>query len=380
MTGHGRPGAASTAAQFATDAARFAALERRDVRAEGSFWYSVASTGVYCRPTCAARLPRRENIAFHLTPGDAERAGFRACKRCRPAELSHHERQAELIAATRACLDEADGPLSLAALASKAGLSSSYLQRIFKRSLGVTPREYASARRLQKVESELSGGAPVTAAIYEAGYLSSSRFYESDSRALGLLPGELRRGGQGVTIRAVVRACSLGRVLVAATVRGLCAVELGDEDGRLKEQLRLRFPHATLLEGDAGLAALAEQVVALIDGAELGATLPLDLMGTVFQQRVWRALGDIPVATTRSYSELARQLRAPGAARAVGAACGKNPIAVLIPCHRVLRDDGSLGGYRWGLYRKQQLLAREAGTTRGLSGGELRRKRAPGRE
>lgn len=372
MTGRGRSAAASPSAQFATDVARYAALERRDVRAEGSFWYSVASTGVYCRPTCAARLPRRENIAFHLTPGDAERAGFRACKRCRPAELSHHERQAELIAATRACLDQAHGPLSLAVLASQAGLSSSYLHRIFKRSLGVTPREYAAARRLRKVESELSAGTQVTAAIYQAGYASSSRFYESDSRALGLLPGELRRRGQGVAIRALVCACSLGRVLVGATIRGLCAVELGDEDGRLQEQLRLRFPQATLLDGDAGLAALAEQVVAVIDGAELGPTLPLDLMGTLFQQRVWRALGEIPKATTRSYSELARQLQAPAAARAVGAACGKNPIAVLIPCHRVLRDDGSLGGYRWGLERKQQLLAREAGAAREVAAAKPR--------
>jgi AraC family transcriptional regulator of adaptative response/methylated-DNA-[protein]-cysteine methyltransferase len=182
-----------------------------------------------------------------------------------------------------------------------------------------------------------------------------------------------------VSIRAVVRACSLGRVLVAATVRGLCAVELGDDDDRLQEQLRRRFPEATLLDGDdPDLAAFADQVVAAIDGAELGATLPLDLMGTLFQQRVWRALGDIPPATTRSYSELARQLQAPGAARAVGAACGKNPIAVLIPCHRVLRDDGSLGGYRWGLRRKQQLLAREAGAARQPAGANERRKRTKG--
>jgi AraC family transcriptional regulator of adaptative response/methylated-DNA-[protein]-cysteine methyltransferase len=352
------PAPGPTAALFATDTDRYQALADRDARAEGLFFYSVATTGVYCRPTCAARLPRRENVAFHRTPQEAERAGFRACKRCRPREAPLAERQGLLVAAARERLETADAPVPLADLAAAAGLSPFHFHRLFRQRVGMTPRQYAAASRLQRFGAAARSGATVTAALYEAGYSSSGRFYES-SGVLGMPPAKLGRGGEGIELRALVRPCSLGQALIAATARGICAVTLGDDGAALTADLRARFPRARVLPPDRALEALAEAVVALIDGAGVSAELPLDLVGTAFQQKVWRALRDIPPGSTTSYAELARRIGSPRAVRAVGTACGANPIAVAVPCHRVVRGDGALGGYRWGLARKKALLARE---------------------
>lgn len=342
-----------------SDAARYDAVRTRDARAEGRFFYSVATTGVYCRPTCAARLARRENVAFHPTPDDAERAGYRPCKRCRPRDLPQAERHAAIVLQARQLLESSSEPVSLAVLAERVQLSPYHLHRLFCAHVGMTPRAYAAAHRLQRASAELRDGASVTSAIHEAGYSSSSRFYEGQSGALGMTPSNLRRGAEGVTMRAVVSTCSLGNVLVAATTRGVCAVAFGDDTNVLFSELRSRFPRADVQPSDEALDALAAQVVGMIDAARVPATIPLDLMGTAFQQRVWRELRKIPRGETFTYSEIARRIGAPRAVRAVGTACGKNPVAVAVPCHRVLREDGTLGGYRWGLDRKRQLLAQE---------------------
>jgi AraC family transcriptional regulator of adaptative response/methylated-DNA-[protein]-cysteine methyltransferase len=347
------------APDFSTDEARYQAVRARDARADGHFFYAVATTGVYCRPTCAARLALRKNLGFHRTADDAERAGYRACKRCQPRGPSPAERVAEIIASARARLEAAEAPVGLAALAGSAGLSPHHFHRLFKQRVGMTPRQYAAARRLQRVEEELRDGATVTTAIHEAGYSSSSRFYQAESAALGMRPSALRRGAAGVEIRAVVVPCALGRVLVAATSRGVCAIAFGDEDESLLEDLRRRFPRATFLPSDAGLAALARRVVQLVDAPGAPTDIPFDLMGTVFQQKIWRALRDIPPGATATYGEIARRVGAAGASRTVGTACGLNPLALIVPCHRVVRGDGALGGYRWGLERKRALLARE---------------------
>jgi AraC family transcriptional regulator of adaptative response/methylated-DNA-[protein]-cysteine methyltransferase len=342
-----------------SDTARYEAVRTRDPGAEGRFFYSVMTTGVYCRPTCPARLALRENVAFHESPEEAERLGFRACKRCRPRDVPQLERHARIVQAARALLESSDEPIGLADLAARVGLSPFYLHRLFKQHVGMTPHEYASANRLRKVGAELRDGAPVTAAIYEAGYSSSSRFYESGSHALGMPPSDVRRGGEGVSMRAVIRACVLGRVLVAATARGVCAIAFGDDDAPLLDDLHERFPRAIVQPSDDALDALAAEVVMMIDAAGIAANLPLDLMGTAFQQRVWKALREIPSGATSTYSEIARRIGAPRAVRAVGTACGRNPVAVVVPCHRVVREDGALGGYRWGLERKKVLLERE---------------------
>lgn len=342
-----------------SDSARYEAVRTRDARAEGQFFYSVATTGVYCRPTCAARLALRENLEFHRTADDAERAGFRACKRCRPRDLSQSERHAGIV--ERACrlLESATEPVALAALAASAELSPYYLHRLFKRHVGMTPHAYSAAHRLRRVGDELRDGASVTAAIHEAGYSSTSRFYEAQSGALGMKPSSLRRGAEGITMRAVVSTCSLGHVLVAATSRGVCAIAFGAEPSSLFAELRGRFPRAEVQAADAELDTLTARVVEMIDAARLPETIPLDLIGTAFQQKVWRELRNIPRGATLTYSEIARRVGAPRAVRAVGTACGRNPVAVAVPCHRVVREDGSLGGYRWGIERKEQLLAQE---------------------
>jgi AraC family transcriptional regulator, regulatory protein of adaptative response / methylated-DNA-[protein]-cysteine methyltransferase len=353
-------------AGFTTDEARLAAVRARDPRADGAFYYAVASTGVYCRPTCPARPARAENISFHVTPDAAERAGFRACKRCRPRDASADADRARLVAEARARIQTAEAPVRLHDLAAAAGLSPFHFHRLFKRHTGMTPRAYAAAFRLQRFGAAVRVEPSVTAAIYEAGYSSSSRFYEG-GRALGMAPSELRRGGAGLTLQLAVRRCSLGQVLIAASDRGVCAISFGDRPAELTRDLRARFPRAVIHEPGAGdaagarrLDALAAQVVALVDATDVSADLPLDLVGTAFQQRVWRALRDIPAGETVTYAELARRLGVPGAARAVGAACGANPVAVAVPCHRVVRGDGAPGGYRWGVPRKRALLAREA--------------------
>ena len=349
----------SSTSSSSLEASRYEAVRTRDARAEGSFVYSVATTGVYCRPTCPARLALRENVAFHGTPDEAERAGFRPCKRCRPREVPQSERHARLVEATRQRLESSDVPLGLSSLAASAGLSPHYLHRLFKKHVGMTPGEYASACRLRRVDLELRGGSTVTAAIYEAGYSSSSRFYQAGSGPLGMPPSHLRRGAEGVEMRAVVHTCSLGRVLVAATSRGVCAVAFGDTSASLFAELHARFPRAVVRSSDEALEALAARVIAMVDVAGIAREIPLDLMGTAFQQKVWRELRSIPRGETLTYAEVARRIGAPRAVRAVGTACGKNPVAVAVPCHRVVREDGALGGYRWGLDRKKRLLEQE---------------------
>jgi AraC family transcriptional regulator of adaptative response/methylated-DNA-[protein]-cysteine methyltransferase len=344
---------------FATDRQRYRALERRDARADGLFLYSVSTTGVYCRPSCGARLALRKNVAFHSSAEDAERAGFRACKRCKPRELSLTARHDELVADMRAQLESSSADKSLGALAARAGMSPFYLQRLFKKRVGMSPREYAAAHRLACLEDELREGSSVTRALYEVGYSSSSRFYEAGSGALGMEPARVRRGGLGVTMRVVVRTSSLGHVLIARTERGVAAITFGSSARELRRELRERFAHAVFEPNDSALDALADQLVCMIDGAGFSETVPLDLIGTAFQQRVWNALRKIPRGETRSYRQVAEAIGAPEAVRAVGTACGKNPVAVAVPCHRVVREGGALGGYRWGLERKQKLLQQE---------------------
>lgn len=346
-------------ASASLEASRYEAIENRDPRAEGTFVYSVATTGVYCRPTCPARLALRANVGFHDTPDDAERDGYRACLRCRPREAPQSERHARVVEGARRQLEAAEGLLGLAALAASAGLSPHYLHRLFKKHTGLTPHEYAAALKLRRASAELQGGASVTAAIYDAGYSSSSRFYEAGSGALGMPPSDLRRGAKGIEMRAAVKTCSLGLVLVAATERGVCMIAFDGDASVLFADLQRRFPGAMVKPSDEALDALAERVVAMADRSDVDARVPLDLIGTAFQQKVWRELRNIPRGETVTYTELAKRIGAPRAVRAVGSACGKNPAALVVPCHRVIREDGALGGYRWGLERKKRLLEQE---------------------
>jgi AraC family transcriptional regulator, regulatory protein of adaptative response / methylated-DNA-[protein]-cysteine methyltransferase len=341
--------------------ARWEAVQRRDKAADGAFVYSVATTGVYCRPSCPARLARRENVAFHATCEAAERAGFRPCKRCRPNEASLTERQAGIIADACRAIEAAETPPALAALAKAAGLSAFHFHRVFKEVTGLTPKAYAEAHRSRRMKQELDTAGSVTQAIYGAGYNSSSRFYERSSAMLGMKPADYRDGGRNAEIRFAVGECSLGAIIVAATDRGVCAIEFGDDPADLVSNLQDRFPKAKLVGGDAAFERQVAEVVGLVEAPRRGLDLPLDVRGTAFQQRVWQALRQVPPGSTASYADIAARIGEPKAVRAVANACGANPAAVAIPCHRVVRSDGGLGGYRWGVARKQELLAREAG-------------------
>jgi AraC family transcriptional regulator of adaptative response/methylated-DNA-[protein]-cysteine methyltransferase len=339
---------------------RWAALVAREKSADGSFIYSVASTGVYCRPSCAARTPRPDNVAFHADPAAAERAGFRACKRCRPEGPSLDSERARQVAELCRFIDAAPSAPSLSDLAIRSGLSPHHLHRVFKAVTGITPRRYVAARRAERVRGELEGGASVTSAIYGAGFNSNGRFYATADEVLGMTASNYMRGGKNRLIRFAVGQCSLGAILVASSERGVCAILLGDDAEALVEQLEQRFPEAELLGGDATFERLVANVVGLVEAPRIGLDLPLDLRGTVFQERVWRALSQIPAGSTASYGEIARNIGAPRAVRAVARACAQNPLAVAIPCHRVVRSDGALSGYRWGIERKRALLDREA--------------------
>lgn len=332
----------------------------RDPRADGRFYYSVRSTGVYCRPSCGARTARPENVAFHATQEEARRAGFRPCKRCQPDHADLADRQAATV--TQACriIEGAARLPALKELADRVGLSPFHFHRLFKAITGLTPRQYALAQRAQRVRAELASGRSVTDAIYQAGYGSNSRFYQESGRVLGMSPGAYRAGGSSNVIRFAIGACSLGSVLVARSERGVCAIFLGDDARALKRDLRDRFPKASLIGDDGGFSDLVARVVRLVEAPSKGLRLPLDIRGTAFQQRVWHALRDIPPGTTVSYGEIARRIGAPAAVRAVARAIGANPLAVAIPCHRVVRSDGTLCGYRWGPKRKRVLLDREA--------------------
>ncbi len=344
------------------DEARWAAVTRRDRAADGAFVYAVRTTGVYCRPSCPARLARRENVTFHAAPADAERAGFRPCRRCRPGEASQEERR--VLAVTAACrlIEAAEEPPPLTELAAAAGLSPHHFHRMFKRVAGVTPKAYAAAHRAGRVAAGLRTAETVTGAIYDAGFNSASRFYEASNATLGMTPTAYRNGGLGAEIRFAVGACWLGSVLVAATDKGVCSIRLGDDPEALVRSLRDDFPKARLVGGDAAFEDTVARVVAMVEAPHAGgpaADLPLDIGGTAFQRRVWQALREIPAGSTATYAEVAASIGRPGAVRAVAGACAANELAVAIPCHRVVRSDGSLSGYRWGVERKRRLLARE---------------------
>lgn len=345
---------------FSSDDARLAAIRRRDPAADGAFVYAVRTTGVYCRPSCAARPARRENISFYPTCAKAEMAGFRPCLRCRPSEPSRAARQAELVARACRIIEAADTPPTLAALAAGADLSAFHFHRLFRAVTGVTPRGYAVAHRAKRVEAGLGRTATVTEAIYEAGFNAPSRFYDTAPERLGMTPSAYRDGGVGAVIRFAVGECSLGSILVAATDRGVCAILLGDDPDALLRDLQERFPRATLQGGDAGFEATVALAVGLVEAPGRALHLPLDISGTAFQQRVWTALRAIPPGTTASYTAVAQAIGRPAAVRAVAQACAANPIAVAIPCHRVVRSDGALSGFRWGIERKRALLDREA--------------------
>lgn len=342
---------------------RWAAVVARDPKADGRFLYSVKSTGVYCRPSCAARLARPENVQFHRNAAEAERAGFRPCKRCKPDQPTPAEQHAERVAALCRSIEEAEQLPSLAQLAQQAGLSPYHVHRVFKAVTGLTPRAYGVAHRARRMRAALDRGDSVTGAIYEAGYNSSGRFYEDASRMLGMTPTVYRRGGIDTRIRFAIGQCSLGAILVAASQRGVCAILLGDDPEALLRDFQDRFACADLIGGEAGFEQLVAKAVAQVEAPGLGLDLPLDLRGSAFQHRVWQALRDIPVGKTASYSEIARRIGVPKAVRAVAAACAANPLAVAIPCHRVVRNDGALAGYRWGIARKRTLLEREAKQT-----------------
>ncbi|RYX94623.1 MAG: bifunctional DNA-binding transcriptional regulator/O6-methylguanine-DNA methyltransferase Ada [Comamonadaceae bacterium] len=340
---------------------RWKAVVGRDAAFGTPFVYAVRTTGVYCRPSCGARTPRPENVAFFDTGAEATAAGFRPCKRCTPDELAPQERHAQLVAELCHQIESAETEPSLQDLATAAGLSTFHLHRVFKAVTGLTPKAYARAHRAEKVRIGLSRtGGTVTQAIYDAGYNANSRFYEDSASRLGMTPKTFRSGGVSATIRFAVGECSLGAILVAATDIGICAILLGDAPDALVQDLQDRFPHAELIGGDKAFEQWVAQVVGFVEMPKLGLHLPLDVRGTAFQQRVWKALQDIPPGSTASYGDIARRIGSPTSMRAVAAACAANALAVAIPCHRVVRSDGALSGYRWGVERKRALLDVEA--------------------
>ena len=344
------------------DDARWQAVIARDASFDGQFYYSVKTTGVYCRPSCAARLAKRANVRFHDTRADAERAGFRPCKRCKPDQPSLDLLHSEKVAQACRLIEDADEALKLDALAETVGLSPYYFHRIFKQALGVTPKAYATAHRTKRVRARLSEAGTVTEAIYGAGFNSNGRFYANSSEMLGMTPSDFRAGGAGQEMRFAVGKCSLGSVLVAASGKGICAILLGDDRESLLRDLKDQFPRARLVGGDKAFERLTAKVVGFVEDPAKGLDLPLDVRGTAYQHRVWDALRRIPPGSTASYAEIAEKIGAPKAVRAVARACATNRIAVAIPCHRVVRSDGALSGYRGGVERKRALLDKETRT------------------
>ena len=342
------------------DQARWEAFVARDASCEGQFYIAVKTTGVYCRPGCPARLPKRTNVRFFDTRNEAERAGFRPCKRCKPDQPSLGELHAGKIAQACRLIETADEAPKLDDLAAAVGLSPYHFHRIFKQALGVTPKAYATAHRANRVREGLGRSGTVTEAIYDAGFNSNGRFYANASEVLGMTPTDFRSGGAGQAIRYAIGTCSLGSVLVAASEKGVCAILFGDEPESLGKELQVMFPRARIIGGDKDFEELTGKVLAFVEDPAKGLDLPLDVRGTAFQHRVWEALRRIPVGSTASYSEIAKKIGAPQAVRAVARACATNRIAVAIPCHRVVRSDGGLSGYRGGVERKRALLAKEA--------------------
>jgi len=338
---------------------RWKAVLGRDADYDGKFVYAVKTTGIYCRPSCPARRARRANVAFHASWQEAEDAGFRACRRCRPNSASLAGEHAAIVAEACRTIEQSEEAPKLAALAAAVGLSPYHFHRVFKGITGLTPRGYAAARRAMRVRAELTEGGSVTEAIYGAGFNSSGRFYAKANDMLGMTPTAFRRGGVETEIKFAVGECALGSILVAATGRGVCAILLGEDPAELARDLEDRFPRAKLIAGDAAFEKLVAKVVGLVEAPALGCDLPLDVRGTAFQQRVWQALRAIPAGATASYAEIARRIGAPRSVRAVARACAANSIAIAIPCHRVVRSDGGLSGYRWGVEKKRALLKRE---------------------
>jgi len=338
---------------------RWQALLARDASADGTFVYGVRTTGVYCPPSSPARRPRIENVEFFDTPADAEAAGYRPSRR-RGSDASELARQhAEQV--TQACklIESAEVEPSLNQLAEQVNMSPYHFHRVFKRATGLTPKAYASAHRARKLRNQLQRAESITAAVYEAGFNSNSRFYESSNARLGMTPGTWRDGGANTDIHFAIAQCSLGAILIAQSAKGICAILLGDDPQALLQDLQDKFPKANLIGADEGFEQLVARVVGFVEAPAIGLDLPLDLRGTAFQERVWQALREIPVGSTASYAEIAERIGAPKAVRAVAQACAANSLAVAIPCHRVVRSDGNLSGYRWGVERKQQLLQRE---------------------
>jgi AraC family transcriptional regulator of adaptative response/methylated-DNA-[protein]-cysteine methyltransferase len=341
------------------DIARWRAVLDRDRSADGMFVYAVHSTGVYCRPSCPSRRPHRERVTFFDATADARRAGFRACKRCTPDAIAAVDPWIEKIQRATVYLSNVEGHPSLARLAARLGGSPYHLQRNFKRIVGVTPREYADACRVGVVKRRLKDGVGVTGAMLDAGYGSTSRFYERAASKLGMSPSVYRRGGAGASIRFATVASPLGRLLVAATERGVCSVAMGDSDEALEQALRREFAAATIKRDPSTLAAWTAAIVAHLEGKRPRLELPLDIQATAFQWQVWQALASIPYGETRTYKDVAREIGRPSAVRAVARACATNPVALAIPCHRVVPASGDAGGYRWGTARKKKLLGGE---------------------
>ncbi|HEY3160001.1 MAG TPA: bifunctional DNA-binding transcriptional regulator/O6-methylguanine-DNA methyltransferase Ada [Vicinamibacterales bacterium] len=342
------------------DDRRWQAVLARDARSDGRFVYAVQSTGVYCRPTCPSRRPRRESVRFFAGPDSAEVAGFRECRRCRPragvppAPGLDHVRKATAFIASHA-----DEPITLAALASYVGTSPFHLQRTFSRLLGISPRAYQDALRAQRFRRDLRKGKPLTGAIYDAGYGSSSRVYEQHPTGRGITPAQYQKGAKGTSIAFTIVNSSLGRLLVAGTDKGLCSVKLGDRDEALEQDLRIEYPSAAIARGRGAFADWVRALVAHVDGRAPAIDLPIDVKATAFQWKVWRYLQSIPYGQTRSYSEVAQAIGEPRATRAVARACATNHVCLVIPCHRVVEKGGGLGGYRWGVERKRRLLQKE---------------------
>ena len=342
------------------DDPRWARIVARDKTADGCFWYSVATTGIYCRPSCPSRTANRRNVQLHDTLAAAKATGFRPCKRCNPDGISIEGENAAIIAQACRLIEESEEEPSLNDLAEAVGRSPSYFHRMFKAITGLTPKDYAVAHRAAKVRQGLDSGNSVTEAMYDAGFNSSGRFYEKSTGLLGMTPTQYRAGGANEEIRFAVGETSLGAILVASSKKGVASILLGTDPDTLVRNLQDRFPKARLIGADGDYEALVATVVGFVEAPNLGLDLPLDVRGTAFQQRVWQALQEIPVGQTVSYAEVARRIGSPKAVRAVAGACAANNLAVAIPCHRVVRNDGSLSGYAWGVERKRVLLDREA--------------------
>jgi len=338
---------------------RWQAVVSCDANADGKFVYAVKTTGIYCAPSCPSRQPKPENILYFDDAEAAERAGFRPCKRCRQGLISLAQFHASRVLQACRLLEQSAHMLTLNQLAAEVGISPYHFHRLFKAQTGVTPKEYQQAQRVRRVRENLTDSATVTEAIYAAGYPSDSRFYETSAATLGMTPQNFRAGGRNVRVWFAVGKSSLGHILVAESQRGICAILLGDDPEKLINELQNSFPQAELLGGDADFEQRIAIVVGLVEAPDIGLDLPLDIRGTAFQQRVWQALRDIPPGTTASYAEIASKIGSPKAVRAVAGACAANLLAVAIPCHRVVKTDGNISGYRWGVERKRSLLARE---------------------